>query len=87
MKKATTRKPGMEIDSAAAIRAHAAGSSLAYPDPKEREKAERELEAKTTLRLPRELWNAVRHRAIDEGVSFQFIVEKALEAYLKGDKS
>jgi hypothetical protein len=86
MKKAKTRVPGREIDSAAAIRAHAAGELMAYPDPKEREK-HAELDAKTTLRLPRELWNAVRHRAIDEGVSLQAIVEKALAAYLKGGKS
>jgi predicted DNA binding CopG/RHH family protein len=44
-------------------------------------------DAKTTLRLPRELLNTVRHRAIDEGVTFQAIVEKALVAYLKGGKS
>ena len=41
---------------------------------------------KTTLRLPRPLWLEVRHQAIDEGISFQAIVEKALEAYLKGGK-
>jgi hypothetical protein len=41
---------------------------------------------KTTLMLPRHLWTAARHRAIDKGVSFQVIVEQALEAYLKTDK-
>jgi predicted DNA binding CopG/RHH family protein len=39
-------------------------------------------DAKTTLRLPQALWDAARHRAIDEGVPVQTIVENALRAYL-----
>ena len=39
--------------------------------------------AKTTLRLRLDLLTAARHRAIDEGLSLQAIVERALEAYLK----
>lgn len=41
------------------------------------------LGAKTTLRLPLDLLTAVRHRAIDEGLTLQAIVELALAAYLK----
>jgi predicted DNA-binding ribbon-helix-helix protein len=47
------------------------------------------LRHRTTLRLPRDLWNQVAHVAIDEGTTVQAIVEKALEKYLaaKGVKS
>jgi hypothetical protein len=38
---------------------------------------------KTTIRVRRELWNAVLHRSIDDDLSSQEIVERALEAYLK----
>jgi hypothetical protein len=38
---------------------------------------------KTTIRVRRELWNAVMHRSIDENRSVQAIVELALEQYLK----
>lgn len=38
---------------------------------------------KTTIRVPRELWNAVQHRAIDEGTSAQDIINRALAGYLK----
>jgi hypothetical protein len=38
---------------------------------------------KTTIRVRRELWNAVQHRSIDENRSSQAIVELALEQYLK----
>jgi hypothetical protein len=38
---------------------------------------------KTTVRIPREVWEAVHHRAIDERADFQELVVKALEAYLK----
>jgi len=38
---------------------------------------------KTTLRLTAETWRAGRVRALDEGTSFQEIVEIALRAYLK----
>jgi hypothetical protein len=41
---------------------------------------------KTTLRLPRALWDKVQHRAIDEKLSLQEIAERALEAYLKGGR-
>ncbi|MFZ0246600.1 CopG family transcriptional regulator [Candidatus Binatus sp.] len=39
--------------------------------------------AKTTLRLRLDIFTAARHRAIDEGLSLQAIVESALKAYLK----
>jgi predicted DNA binding CopG/RHH family protein len=39
--------------------------------------------AKTTLRLRLDLLTEVRHRAIDEGLTLQAIVERALAAYLK----
>lgn len=38
---------------------------------------------KTTIRVRRDLWNAVMHRSIDENRSLQAIVEIALEKYLK----
>ena len=38
---------------------------------------------KTTIRVRRDLWNAVMHRSIDENRSLQAIVEIALEQYLK----
>ena len=44
-------------------------------------------ETKTTLRLPRELWDRVRHRAIDEGLSAQAMVERMIETYLNAQKS
>ncbi len=38
---------------------------------------------KTTLRLPRTLFDAARHRAIDEHIDLQDLVAKALEQYLQ----
>lgn len=38
---------------------------------------------KTSLRLPEELWKAVRIRAIEQGVDAQDIVADALRLYLK----
>jgi len=38
---------------------------------------------KTTIRVRRDLWNAVMHRSIDENRSLQAIVELALEEYLE----
>jgi hypothetical protein len=43
-------------------------------------------EVKTTLRMPRDLWDRVRHRAIDEGLSVQGMVEHMLETYLSDPK-
>jgi predicted DNA binding CopG/RHH family protein len=43
---------------------------------------------KTTMRLPKSLVIAAKHRAIDDGIDFQDIVIRALEQYLgkKGGK-
>ena len=38
---------------------------------------------KTSLRFDAELWLQARHRALDEGVAVQELVQKALKAYLK----
>jgi hypothetical protein len=38
---------------------------------------------KTTIRVRRDLWNAVLHRSIDENRNLQAIVEQAIEQYLK----
>jgi hypothetical protein len=38
---------------------------------------------KTTIRVKRELWNAVLHHSIDDNLSLQEIVERSLESYLK----
>ncbi len=41
---------------------------------------------KTTLRIDEEVWRAARIRALDEGVGFQDIVDRALRHYLKTTK-
>jgi hypothetical protein len=38
---------------------------------------------KTTIRLPKSVWRATQHRAIDEGRNVQDIVASALTLYLK----
>ena len=38
---------------------------------------------KTTIRFNAALWLKARHRALDEGLAVQDLVQKALEAYLK----
>lgn len=38
---------------------------------------------KTTLRVPKQLLDACKHRAIDEGRNLQEVVADALEAYLR----
>jgi predicted DNA binding CopG/RHH family protein len=38
---------------------------------------------KTTLRIPKHLLDACKHRAIDEGRNLQDVVTDALESYLK----
>lgn len=38
---------------------------------------------KTSIRVRRDLWNAVQHHCIDENLSLQAILETALEQYLK----
>ena len=38
---------------------------------------------RTTIRVPRSLWDAVRHRAIDENSDAQELVIRALRQYLK----
>ena len=48
--------------------------------PKQDTKAE---QVKTTIRLPRSLWDAARHRAIDEGTDIQDLVGRAIEQYLR----
>jgi hypothetical protein len=39
--------------------------------------------AKTSLRVEDELYRQARHRALDEGVTFQELVDRALRTYLK----
>jgi predicted DNA-binding ribbon-helix-helix protein len=41
---------------------------------------------KTTIRLPRPLWDKLRHRAVDENTDLQTLVARALTAYLKGSQ-
>lgn len=50
--------------------------------PSKQQKADPEV-VKTTIRIRRDLWNAVLHRSIDENRSLQAILETALEQYLK----
>jgi len=56
-------------------------------------KSEKPEMTKTTLRIPKQLLDSCKHRAIDEGRNLQEIVADALEVYLrkkvklaKGDK-
>jgi hypothetical protein len=39
--------------------------------------------ARATMRLPQSLWDAVRHRAVDEHATLAELVAKALREYLK----
>ena len=39
---------------------------------------------KTTIRMPRALWDKLRHRAVDENTDLQTLVARALAEYLKG---
>jgi hypothetical protein len=41
---------------------------------------------KTTIRVRRALWKAVRIRAVEEDLTAEALVVKALEAYLGGKK-
>jgi predicted DNA binding CopG/RHH family protein len=45
-------------------------------------KQEPDMIVMTTIRLPKSLLNAAKHRGIDEGMSFQQVVICALEQYL-----
>jgi predicted DNA binding CopG/RHH family protein len=38
---------------------------------------------RTTLRVPRHLWTAARHQALEEGIPVQDLVIRALTAHLK----
>ena len=38
---------------------------------------------KTTLRVPRSLWDQIRHRAIKEHLTLQELVNKALTEYVR----
>jgi hypothetical protein len=42
--------------------------------------------ARVTMRLPRSLWDAVQHRAIDEHITLSELVARALTQYLKGGR-
>jgi hypothetical protein len=46
-------------------------------------KTDKEPVARATLRLPRSLWDAVQHKAIDLRIPAAELVERALRAYLK----
>ncbi len=39
--------------------------------------------ARATMRLPEDLWRAVQHRAIDEGITIAELAAKALREYLR----
>jgi hypothetical protein len=39
--------------------------------------------AKTSVRLPKELWRAAHIRALDEGRDLQDVIASAIELYLK----
>jgi hypothetical protein len=51
-------------------------------------KQQEEIMVKTTIRLPKPLIIAAKHRAIDDGEDFQDVVMKALRHYLgkKGER-
>ena len=51
-------------------------------------RAEQEEIVRTTIRVPRKLWDAAKHRAIEERLPLQDVVIKALESYVrKGGRS
>lgn len=41
---------------------------------------------RTTIRVPEKLWQRTKHAAINERVSLQELILKAIEAHLKGGK-
>jgi hypothetical protein len=41
---------------------------------------------RTTIRVPESLWDAARHQAIDEKISLQELVIRAVSKYTKGGK-
>jgi predicted HicB family RNase H-like nuclease len=45
-------------------------------------KTEDEQMIRTTIRVPQSLWDAARHRAIDEKISLQDLVIRALVKYV-----
>lgn len=47
---------------------------------------EKEQVTKTTLRVPKTLWDKVKIRAIQENISAEALVNSALTQYLKGGK-
>ncbi len=50
---------------------------------KRRTKGSDEEIVRTTIRVPRSLWDAVRHRAIDDSSDAQELVIRSLQQYLK----
>lgn len=46
----------------------------------------KEESAKTTLRLPVKLLSAAKHRAIDQGITLQELIEREVEIYLRTKK-
>jgi hypothetical protein len=50
---------------------------------KQRTEGTHEEIVRTTIRVPRSLWDAVRHRAIDDNSDAQELVMRALQQYLK----
>jgi hypothetical protein len=50
---------------------------------KQQVKSTEEEIVRTTIRVPRSLWDAVRHRAIDDKSDAQELVVRALQLYLK----
>jgi hypothetical protein len=50
---------------------------------KQQTKGTNEEIVRTTIRVPRSLWDAVRHRAIDDNSDAQELVVLALQQYLK----
>jgi hypothetical protein len=50
-------------------------------------KGKKQESVKTTLRLPRTLWDEIRIKAIKDGVTAQDMVINALSAFLKGGKA
>jgi len=46
---------------------------------------EKETIIKTTIRVPKQMWDKVRIRAIREDISAEALVVRALTQYLKGE--
>jgi len=58
-----------------------------WEDTTVKKKADAERIIKTTLRVPHPLWTSARIRALEQGISVQELVNRAITEYVKGGRS